>query len=181
MHKSLEAECLTRGALPSVAYGFKTCSQKWKTRPQDKYVKSLPEAQAEWEAGRKITKLIGFDADEPQRAKEFEDDKYVARYPLVEWDMGRDECIETVEHAELCLPGKSACFFCPSSKAIEIRQLAQVYPELADRALAMEANAELTSVKGLGRRFAWSDLLDQAEMFDDFHNVPEMTCGCYDG
>ena len=179
---TLETDCLRRGALPSIAYGFKTCSQRWKIGPQDKYLNNCDSTKEEWAEGRKITKLIGFDADESHRTKDFEDKKYIAKYPLVEWDMGRDECIKVIEDAGLCLPGKSACFFCPSSKASEIRQLAKVYPDLADRAIAMERNAELTQVKGLGRNFAWADLLSQSEMFDDdYGTTPEMTCGCYDG
>ena len=48
------------------------------------------------------------------------------------------------------------------------------------RALKIESNAELTTIKGLGRRFAWSDLLRQTSMFNDMYE-PSMPCGCYDG
>ena len=34
---TLEDDCLKQKALPSVAYGFKTCSQKYKTQPVDKF------------------------------------------------------------------------------------------------------------------------------------------------
>ena len=37
-NKSLEQDCFDRKALPSVAYGFKTCSQRFKVQPQDKLV-----------------------------------------------------------------------------------------------------------------------------------------------
>lgn len=180
--ETLEENCLRCNMLPSIAYGFKGCSHKYKIEPQDKYCNNWAPAKAEWKAGRKVTKLIGFDADEEHRAKIPEDKKYRYEYPLVEWDMGRDECLETISKARLCPPGKSACYFCPSSKPSEIRQLANVYPELIERALTMEANAKLTSVKGLGRTFAWRDLLAQAEMFDDeYSQTPELVCGCYDG
>lgn len=179
---TLEQNCLEQNMLPSIAYGFKSCSHKYKIQPQDKYCNNWKPARDEWAKGQKVTKLIGFDADEEHRAKIPEDNKYVYSYPLVDWDMGRDECIETIREAGLCLPGKSACYFCPSSKPSEIRQLAKVYQELAERALKIEANAELTSVKGLGRNFAWRDLLKQSEMFDDdYSDTPEMVCGCYDG
>jgi len=135
-----------------------------------------------WNNGGKVTKYIGYDADEDHRAKIPEDNKYKYEYPLVEWDMGRDECLEVIAEAGLCPPGKSACYFCPSSRPSEIRQLKQVYPELADRAIAMERNAELTSIKGLGRNFSWEELLKTPDMFeDDFSLTPELTCGCYDG
>lgn len=179
---TLEQRCVDNKMLPSIAYGFKACSEKHKQRPQNKYVNNWQPAKDEWERGQKVIKLIGFDADEEHRAKIPEDSKYVYSYPLVDWDMGRDECIETITEAGLCLPGKSACYFCPSSRPTEIRQLAKTYPELTERALEIEANAELTSVKGLGRNFAWRDLLKQSEMFDDdYSGTPEMVCGCYDG
>jgi len=179
----LEQDCLERHALPSVAYGFKTCSQRWKAQPQEKFVNNWQPAKDFWKSGGKIEKLIGFDADEPQRAREFEDKKYIARYPLIEWDYGRDECINIILDADLPLPGKSACFFCPSSKKQEILQLARQYPDLALRAIQMEENAELTQVKGLGRSFAWGDLIyadkAQCDMFPE--SLIDIDCGCYDG
>lgn len=168
---TLEQDCLTRNALPSVAYGFKTCSQRFKAQPQQTYLNSI--------GAKEITKLIGFDADEPQRAKPYEGN----RYPLIEWGWGRDECIAAIDRAGLKQPGKSACFFCPSSKKKEIYELRRQYPELAARAVAMERNAELTTVKGLGRNFAWGDLYAsddaQAKLFPD--SPIEIDCGCYDG
>jgi len=168
---TLEADCLKRKALPSVAYGFKTCSQRFKMEPQEKYLKE-----------RGIithTKLIGFDADEPQRARPIKGN----RYPLIEWGWGREECVEAIASAGVTQPGKSACFFCPSSKKKEIYELRNVYPILAARAVAMEKNAELTSVKGLGRSFAWGDLYAADDAQDKlFPESPiEIDCGCYDG
>ena len=169
--ETLESDCLRRHALPSVAYGMNSCSDHFKMRPQRDYLKALGIVATQ--------KLIGFDADEPHRAKPIEGN----RYPLIEWDWGRDECIAAIDRAGLKQPGKYACFFCPSSKKHEIMQLRRQYPDLADRAVAMEKNAHLTSVKGLGRRFAWGDLYAaddaQAKLFGE-SNV-EIECGCYDG
>ena len=180
--ETLEENCIRCNMLPSIAYGYKSCSHKYKIQPQDKYCNNWEPAKFEWKEGRKITKLIGYDADEHHRAKIPEDDKYKYEYPLVEWDIGRDECIEIIESAGLCVPGKSACFFCPSTRPSEIRQLAKVYPDLYERAIKMEKNAELTSVKGLGRNFSWVDVMKTEDMFDDFLALtPELVCGCYDG
>ena len=80
---------------------------------------------------------------------------------------------------------KSACFFCPSSKAQEVKELAVQYPHLAQRAIAMEANADLTTIKGLGRDYSWTDLLKfndaQTKLFDDDYSTAQVPCGCYDG
>lgn len=182
-NKTLEQDCLDRSALPSIAYGFKTCSQRWKGAPQDKYINNWEPAKKEWKAGRKITKLIGYDAGEPQRAKEYSDKKYVVAYPLIDWDWGREECLQAIKNAGLPECGKSACFFCPSSRPSEIKQLGREYPGLARRAIEMEKNAELTSIKGLGRNWAWRDLLAQGDLLDESEFICTMDapCGCYDG
>lgn len=174
---TLEQDCLNRKALPSVAYGFKTCSQRFKQQPQDKFIRAYLAGIQSPDA--KVVKLIGFDSDEPQRAKPYEGN----RYPLIEWGWGRDECIDAIDRAGLKQPLKSACSFCPSSKKQEIFQLRRQYPDLAARAVAMERNAELTTVKGLGRNFAWGDLYAaddaQAKLFPD--SPIDIDCGCYDG
>ena len=180
---TLENWCLENGALPSIAYGFKSCSEKHKIRPINKYCNNNDQCKEAWKMG-KITKFIGFDADESHRVKDFDDPKYTVKYPLVDWDMGRDECLQVICKAGLPQPGKSSCFFCPSMKANEIKKLRVTNPELIERALAMEANAlpNLTSIKGLGRNWAWKDLLATADMFDEeFMNPIEVACGCYDG
>lgn len=181
--RTLEQDCLDGKMLPSIAYGFKACSMKYKRDPQDKFCNNEDRCKQVWKSGEKVLKLIGYDMDEPHRARIPEDKKYKYRYPLIEWDWGRDECIEAIERAGLKQPGKSACFFCPSSKKQEIFELRRVYPELAKRAVAMEQNAHLTSVKGLGRNFAWGDLYAvddaQGKLFGE-SNI-EIDCGCYDG
>lgn len=174
---SLEAECIRKHSLPSVAYGFKDCSLKWKVEPQRRYLRGL-------QIDYPVTMLVGYDADEAHRSrKSISDDKYIYRHPLIEWDWGREECVEAINRAGITQPGKSACFFCPSSKKKEIYELRRVYPDLASRAVAMEKNAQLTSVKGLGRSFAWGDLYaaddNQAKLFPD--SPIEIDCGCYDG
>jgi hypothetical protein len=181
---TLEQDCLDKKMLPSIAYGFKSCSLKFKVDPQDKFMNNWEPAREVWKAGGQVTKLIGYDAGEPHRVKDYQDKKYAFRYPLVEWGMDREDCVEVIKAAGLPLPGKSACFFCPSSKAGEIKRLKRTHPEYLARALAMEANAKenLTSVKGLGRRWSWTDLVDADDRQADlFLTPPEIPCGCYDG
>lgn len=177
---TLEQRCLDNQMLPSIAYGFKACSEKHKRRPQDKYVAHWPLAKELWKSGGKVTKFIGFDADEAHRAKIADDNRYTYRYPLIEWDWGRDECIEAIASAGLSQPGKSACFFCPSSKKKEVIELARNHPDLFARAAAMEANANIHTIKGLGRNYSWRELV-----MSNADAVPEsgitVDCGCYDG
>lgn len=174
---TLEQDCLTRKALPSIAYGFKTCSQRFKVRPQERFLNA-------WADGP-ITMLVGYDATEERRVRDSGKGGYTNRYPLIEWGWDRKKCLEVINRAGLSSPGKSACFFCPSSKANEVMQLGRIYPELLDRALKMEDQAELTDVKGLGRNFSWREMIEfdakQVKLFDDEWSTAEVPCGCHDG
>lgn len=182
MYASLEDNCLRKNMLPSLAYGFKSCSDKYKKRPQEKWAKAWQPALDCWAAGGKVTKLLGFDADEDHRARIPEDKHYVYRYPLVEWGWGRKDCLDALKRHGWPNPGKSACFFCPASKKHEIRELAKVYPDLAERAIAMEQNAILDTVAGLGRSYSWGAFLRADEAQGRlFPETIEEPCMCFDG
>ena len=177
--KTLEEDCLIRKALPSIAYGFKTCSQRWKISPQDKFMNNCEAAKEVWASGEKIIKYVGFDTDEAHRIKDYSDKKYDVQYPLVDWDMGRDECVQVLRDEGFCSVGKSSCFFCPSSRISEIKALKAQHPDLYDRAVAMEDNADLTTIAGLGRSYSWKNAAATEDLFPD--NYIEIDCGCYDG
>jgi len=144
--KSLEQDCLDRNALPSIAYGYKSCSDQYKIRPQNHIVDGWQPALDAWAKGERVVKYIGFDADEAHRMLTYDDKKYLVQYPLVEWNWGRDECIEAIQRAGLPVPPKSSCFFCPNMRPHEIVALTD---EEKERALKIERGADLTSIKGL--------------------------------
>lgn len=181
--KTLEEQCLRKETLPSIAYGFKTCSQRWKADPQRKYFNNWEFAQPAIKAGIKIRQAIGYDAGESHRSL-MADPKTEFFFPLREWNWGRKECIEAITRAGLPVPVKSACFFCPSSKKGEILKLRREHPDLFDRAVAMERNSQSknTAVKGLGRNWSWESLAaaDDAQM-KMFNDVIDTPCGCFDG
>lgn len=178
----LEDHCLDKKSLPSLAYGWKSCSHKFKIEPQEKYTNNYPPAKAFLKAGGKIRKLIGYDYGETNRwqSAKREDKKYKYIFPLVDWRYYREDCEAVIARAGLPSPGKSACFFCPASKKAEITDLVERYPELAKRALKIEKLAlpGLTTVKGLGRRFAWKDHVAGLPVPET--NV-EQDCMCFDG
>jgi hypothetical protein len=178
--ETLEDNCRRMEMLPSIAYGYKSCSLKHKVEPQDKFANRWEPALSHWATGSKCEKWIGYDASEERRAKIRDDAKYVYRYPLIEWGIYREDCV-SICRSEGLPSAKSSCFFCPSMKRHEITQLAKYHPDLMRRALSMEARANLTSIAGLGRSFSWAAFLRgeaaQSRLFED-HEVP---CGCYDG
>jgi len=170
--RTLEDQCLRTGTLPSLAYGGKSCSLKWKVAPQNKFCNHWEPALRCWQSGQRVFKAIGYDAgpSDGRRIKEFRDPKYRFWYPLRDFALDRAACIDLIRSEGLAVPCKSACFFCPATKKPELIQLQNQHPDLVDRALAIEQRAlpNLRSVKGLGRSFAWTTWLAQ-------HTVAEAT------
>lgn len=107
---TLEQECLEKHTLPSIVTGMRSCSDKYKLRPQKRYVANLPQAQEIWAGKGSITRLIGFDAGEPWRVKESESGRYINRFPLIEWGWSREECVAAIDRHGLSVPPKSSCF-----------------------------------------------------------------------
>lgn len=160
--ENLEEECHRSKSLPSIAYGYKRCSLKHKIAPQDKYCNHWQPAVDWWKTGEKCVKYIGYDAGESHRADNAakrDDPKYEYQYPLIEWQWDRQECLDIIEKHGINNVGKSACFFCPSSRHKEIVDLYEKHPDLLQRALEIENNAELNTIKGLGRNYAWSEVI----------------------
>ena len=182
---TLEGRSLQTERLPSLAYGFKKCSMRFKRDPQNKRVNNWQPARDAWKRGDKVIKLLGFDADEPHRARDMDDKKYRYLYPLVVWNWGREECVEQIEAAGLPQPGKSSCFFCPAMKPREILRLKQCHPDLLERALEIERRAAPNCrgvIVGLGRDWTWQSVIkaDEAQL-KLFRNHIDTACGCYDG
>jgi hypothetical protein len=190
--ETFEQMLARKADVPAIAYGWKTCSTTWKRDPIDVYTTSWAPFREARAAGRKTWKVVGYDVDERRRAKLTEDERHLYWYPLIEWRWGREECVAAVAAAGLSQPGKSACFFCPSSKTHEILDLRRRHPDLLARALEMEdrARPNLETVKGLGRRFAWREFLEAHDaaacaprkgQLDMYQDEPEVPCECYDG
>ena len=174
VYLTLEQDCYNNQTLPAIAFGFKTCSQKFKIYPQEKFLKELyPQQQ--------ITHLIGYDLSEQRRVKENPLVNHKNLFPLIEWKWDRSKCVEVIQSEGLCLPGKSSCFFCPNMKKYEILDLTD---EEKERVKFMEANAKnKVELKGLGRQYSWTDLINadesQMKLFDDL-DLYELPCECID-
>lgn len=174
---TLEQECRRLGTLPSRAFGWGSCSMKWKTDPAKKWIRAHFEQSD-------VVRLVGFHAGEPERCLKVPDgERAYQRYPLIEWDWDYEECQEQIVKAGLPIPGKSACFYCPSSKKHEILELRKRYPVLLSRALEMERRAMAGEGQapaagiGLGRTFTWRKFLaDYDSQPDLFGDTPEQ-CG----
>lgn len=154
--------CINENMLPSIVYGYKSCSQKYKKAPQDKWMNNWEPAQITWKSGFKVIKYLWYDADESHRTgTNYSDDKYTYSYPLVDANIGRFECVKIILEEGLPLPPKSSCTFCPSMKPWEIIELYETEPKEFYDAITMERNAaaNLTNIDGLGRHWSWWDVI----------------------
>lgn len=183
-YDDLYGNCIANETLPSLAFGLKSCSIKWKQGPQDQAIKgaaSGPNAAAPhpiWrEAARRgdrIVKLIGYDCGRADlrrsRRLPTADADFDYAYPLqiLGWDRG--DCIRIIAETlgAHMVPIKSACFFCPASKVWELYWLAGHHPDLLERALFLERNA----LTGRHSRFSeiefgapWDELVRTADRF----------------
>ena len=91
-----------------------------------------------------------------------------------------------IERAGLPKPGKSSCFFCPSMKKKEIQALWENYPDLFQRAIALEHGS--AARKSYYNEFMENKAFEDAQItFDElFPDSPGgclcgAPCGCYDG
>lgn len=154
-YTTLEGNCLSNATLPSLAFGFKSCSLKWKGAPMDSWVKK--KYKQEIDAGMRITRAIGYDAGLKDRkrcggaSENLNDPAFKFIYPLVEWGVDRKRCVEIIKEAGLPVPVKSACFFCPATQKDELLEMADRHPDLIVRAVAIEdtARPNLKKIKGL--------------------------------
>ena len=182
---TLEKECWANRTLPSRAFGFSGCSVKWKGQVVDGALKRAYRAHIK--AGGRIRRSLGIDWGEVGRARFQPSGPFDWEYPLIDWRWERAECLEALARHEIPNPGKSACFYCPSSRKPEVLDLMRRHPKLYERAVKMEdmalASGNLDKVRGLGRHWSWRELgtasRRQLEMFDDGHC--DLPCACFDG
>jgi len=166
-HVSLEHNCVDNRTMPSIAYGFQrhSCSVKWKGAVIDRWVLEQPWAQDAILSGMPILRAIGYDNGAADRRRTFRapspDTQWSFWYPLQDALLTRENCIALIRDAGVPVPSKSACFFCPATRPVEIERLARTHPNLMARALRMEALAShnFRTVQGLGGSFSWRSFL----------------------
>lgn len=169
---TLEQDILNNKTLPGIVFGYKTCSEKFKIRPTDKFIKH-DLGIIEYE------KYIGFNFDEKRRVRESDNKNCKNIFLLIEEKLTRKDCVDLIKSMGWEVPIKSACFFCPSAKKWEVLNLTDNEKK---RVKEMEANAtNVMEVKGLGRSYSWTELLEMDEkqfsLLDDLE-LTNRPCEC---
>jgi hypothetical protein len=171
---TLEQNCLMNRTLPSLAFGFKRCSLKWKRGPQDKYRLGQAIVQRCLEKGLSTIVAIGYDAGPKDSCRSWDitDDQWFHYlYPLIELGWDRERCLAEIRQEGLPgyetdmggkwlekggVPVKSACWFCPSIQPEELVEFSKTEhgKDYLRAIIRMEENAKgrLTKIDGLWRQ-----------------------------
>lgn len=119
--------------VPLVFIG-RSCTDKWKTRPQRRYYKPK---------GEPYTLFIGFDRGEKGRANfKSKLKKVFFEYPLIDAGLKRRDCVRLIRESGFEVPVKSDCFFCPFHSKERWWGLARDNPDLFWKAVALEENSK---------------------------------------
>jgi hypothetical protein len=120
---------------------------------------------------------LGISLDEFQRARTDSGiDTQVLEYPLIDLRLTRQDCMNIIERADLPVPPKSSCWFCPFHRLTAWQRLKRETPDLFDKAVALERTLSDRSelLLGRGKVFLTRKLQpldrvvgDQADMFED--------------
>ncbi len=158
-HRGLAEQLWKNEQIASPAYHVNhSCSVSWKLEPQRAYQRQLPWL---WNVEATPLQALGFEADEEgtrstgavkeaigmeagesgRKSVRYAVDNstdYEQWYPLIDWGMTRQDCVDAIEESPLPQPGKSACIFCPVAKQCELKAMADNEPEALGFALALE-------------------------------------------
>lgn len=107
------------------------CTSEWKIAPTRRFLN-------EERVVEQVELWMGISIDEWERAKDSNVDYIVNRYPLLELDMSREDCVEWLRAHDLDVPPRSACYFCPYTHLEDWKDLAKNHPQDFQRAVAID-------------------------------------------
>lgn len=186
----------TKGAIPafmqapdgSIGLLGRSCTADYKIAPILKNLRRLCEIKR-GEKQVQVTQWIGISYDEIQRMKPSRDKWTQHRWPLVELEMRRHDCIAWLKQRGFPEPPRSACSYCPFHSNKEWRMLKEYEPEAFAEAVRVEKELQRTKAEAADRSIPWLhrscipledvDLSteEDAGQLDMFTNECEGLCG----
>ena len=115
------------GKLP----GF--CSNEWKKRVIQRWATKEHGVTA-------ATQWVGISTDEARRASSSADGKWATRYPLIELNMSRTDCLALVLSMGWPEPVRSSCWMCPNHQEDEWLWQQKHAPVDHEKAIAFDEN-----------------------------------------
>jgi hypothetical protein len=118
--------------------------------------------------------LLGIDAGESHRAKLSSHQGTENRYPLIEREINREDCLKIITDHGLPIPTKSGCWICPFQSVREFKKLRREHPDLFCKAVELENNSGKILVKSKNLTQIINE--PDAYLFDDMA-YPPCQCG----
>jgi 3'-phosphoadenosine 5'-phosphosulfate sulfotransferase (PAPS reductase)/FAD synthetase len=111
------------------------CTSNWKVAVVEKFMRDYAGAKRK----RKKPIGIGISLDEFKRMRTDNADRVtIMEYPLIDLRLTREDCVEIIKEANLPVPPKSSCWFCPYKKISEWKSLKEENPALFTKAIELE-------------------------------------------
>ncbi|CAB4134567.1 hypothetical protein UFOVP781_23 [uncultured Caudovirales phage] len=167
----------------------RSCTADYKIAPILKNLRRLCGIKRA-EKNVQITQWIGISYDEIQRMKPSRDKWTQHRWPLIEREMRRHDCIAWLKQHGFPEPPRSACVYCPFHSNKEWRRLKEHEPEAFAKAVQVEKELQRTKAETDNMRSVpWLhkscvsleqvDLSNEADsgQMDMFGNECEGLCG----
>jgi len=116
---------------------FRHCTHKFKVIPINKYIRDKYGLKTE------INMFMGIASDEKHRRDKIRGRKqFTFKFPLVEWDIDRQGCIDIIKKEGLSVPVKSGCYFCPFQSKSSWKDLYKKHQELYEDSIKFEKNGK---------------------------------------
>jgi hypothetical protein len=140
--EGLLGELKRRKSLPSIAFGFKTCSLKYKTTSCQRHI-------VQKLGIKEYVKTIGYGTGEIDRAIKscesikngkvnfYKGEKMKLWFPLIDWKLNREDCKKLSKTVGFCT-AKSSCYFCPAMKSSEVALLSKINPDEFKESIELE-------------------------------------------
>lgn len=123
----------------------RTCTSDFKIEPIERMVRKLYKENLTW--AERIETSIGISIDEAARAKPAKLPFVKHKFPLLDWQWTREDCIHYLKKLDIRTPAKSACYFCPYRNDKEWKDLKERDPEFFEKAVELDEYIRHSSQK----------------------------------
>ena len=175
---SIYDDYFRKGAIPLM--GIRSCTANFKIAPQRRFIRSIVGKQN----GVLLAECwLGITTDEERRRTKSDVKWCGLKYPLLDiMSVSRQDCIDRLVEEGLHV-SKSGCYHCPYAGTTFYRSLRDEHPDLFQKALDLEANAERVVLERRGVPLRMGLVQGKKlSMLDDLE-LPDSTCdsgaGCF--
>ncbi len=112
-------------------FSVRQCTNHWKIRPFRRALRSLMRECGARIGRTSVSVALGISYDEIERMTQPDVSYYAHVFPLIERRMTRFDCARLLVENGLPVPPKSACWFCPYTRAERLDEITRLYPDVA--------------------------------------------------